>query len=57
MVGIGQKYLYLCKSDCSREKVVVIGQKWLYLGKVVVFAQKWLFFREKVVLVRQSDCI
>ena len=28
----------------NSDKVVVLGQKWLYLGKVVVFGQKWLLF-------------
>ena len=41
-------------------KVVVFGQKWLYLGKVVVFGQKWFYSgksgcnRAKMVLFGQK---
>ena len=35
-----QKSLYSGKSGSIRAKVVVLGQKWLYLGNVVVFGQK-----------------
>ena len=41
MVEFGQKLLSLGKSGCIRAKVVLFGQKMLFLGKVVVFGQKW----------------
>ena len=50
MVVIGQKYLYLFKSDCSRAKVVVFGQKWLY-------SEKNGCNRAKVFVIGQSGCI
>ena len=40
---IGKKWFYSGKSGCIRTKVVVFGQKWLYLCKVVVFGQKFLY--------------
>ena len=30
------------QGGCIRSKVVVFGQKLLYLWKVVIFGQKWL---------------
>ena len=67
--------MYLGKSGCIRAKVVVfgkvnvVGQKWLYSGKLVLFGQKvvlfgqsggipieWLF-SGNVVLFGQSGCI
>ena len=32
-----QKWLYLCKSSCFREKMDLFGQKLLHSDKVVVF--------------------
>ena len=37
------KVSYSGKRGCNRAKVVVFGQKWLYLGKAVVFGKKWLY--------------
>ena len=37
-----QKWLYSGKSGSIRVEVVVVEQRWLYLGKVVEFGQKWL---------------
>ena len=31
------------QNDCIRAKVVVLKQKWLYLGKEVVFGKKLLY--------------
>ena len=56
MVVFGKKYLYLCKSDCIRAKVVVFSEKWLHSSKVVVFGQKWLY-SGIVVVFGQSGCI
>ena len=33
------KKCYIGQNDCIRVKLVVLGQKWLYSGKVVVFRQ------------------
>ena len=33
MIVLGQEWLYLGKSGCIRENVVLIGKKVLYLGK------------------------
>ena len=50
MVVFEQKWLYSGQSGCIRAKVVVSGQKWMYLankwlhsGKAVVFVKKWLY--------------
>ena len=45
--------LYSGKSCCIRVKVVVFGQKLLYLGKVFVFGKSG-FIREKVVVFGQE---
>ena len=45
------KWLYLDKSGCIQVSLVVIGQKWLYSGKVVVFGQKW-FYSDKSGFIR-----
>ena len=56
-----QKWLYLVKSGCILVKVVVLGQKDFYSGKMVVFGQsgsvraKWLY-SGKVVVLGQSFC-
>ena len=56
---IWDKFVVLGKnfvvSGCSPVKVVVFGQKWLYLGKVVVFWRKW-FHSGKVVVFGQKWC-
>ena len=36
--------------------MVVIGKRWLYLGKVLLLEQKWLF-SDKVVVFGQGGCI
>ena len=36
--------------------MVVIGKRWLYLGKVLLLGQKWLF-SGKVVVFGQGGCI
>ena len=41
MVEFGQILLYFGKSGCIRAKVVLFGQKMLFLRKLVVFGQKW----------------
>ena len=41
--------MYLGKSGCIREKVVVFGQKWLYSGIVVVFRQSGCILAKVVV--------
>ena len=41
MVVFGQKWLYSSKSGSFRAKVVLLGKKMLFLGKVVVFGKKW----------------
>ena len=59
--------MYSGKSGCIHVKVVLLGQKLLYSGKVVVygtkvvFGQKWLYLSkvslsEKVVVFGQSGC-
>ena len=59
---IRAKSLCSCKSGFNREKVVVLGQKLLYLGKnccnwgkVVVFGQSGCI-RSKVVVFGQTVC-
>ena len=48
MVLFGQKWLYSCKRDCIKTKLVVFRQivcfreKLLYSGRVLVTGQKWL---------------
>ena len=37
MNRFGHKWLYSDKSGSIREEVVLLGQKWLYLGKVLLF--------------------
>ena len=66
MVVLGQKYLYMCKSDFIRKKVVVIEYSGCIRSKVVVFGKKlllsstWLYsgkigcIRAKVVVLRQK---
>ena len=38
------------QSGCTRAKVVVIGQKWLYLGKSCCIRAKWLYSGKVVIL-------
>ena len=52
MVVLEQGVL-LWQRGCIRVKVVVFGQKWLYLGKVVVFEQSNCF-KAKVVVFGQK---
>ena len=33
---------YIRANSCIPAKVVVVGQKWMYSGKMVVFGKKWL---------------
>ena len=40
---IWTKWLYSDKSGCIRAKEVVLVQKWFNSGKVVVFGQKLLY--------------
>ena len=44
------------QGGCTRANVIVFGQKLLYLEKMVVLGQKWLF-PCKVVVFRQGGCI
>ena len=46
VVVIGQKWLYLRKSESIRVKVVVVGQSFCVRGKVAVIGQKWLCSRK-----------
>ena len=60
MVLFRQNRLYSGKSGSIQVKVVVFGQKWLYLGKVVVFREELLYLcksgciRAKVILFWQK---
>ena len=56
------KVVVLEQNGCNGPKIVVFGQKWLYLGKVVVslkvivFWQKWLY-SGKWFVFGQGRCI
>ena len=45
------------QSGCIRAKMVVIKQKWLYLGKSGSISGKSSCIRAKVVLFGESGCI
>ena len=49
------KWLYSCKSCCTRAKVVVLGQKLFYSCNVAVFRQNGRI-RAKEVIFLQSGC-
>ena len=56
MVVFGESGGISSKSDCIRGKVVVFGEKWLYLDKMVLFGQSGCNLA-KVVVFGQSGCI
>ena len=53
MVVIGQKWLYLGKSGCIREKSGSLRGKVVLFGKMVVFGQSCCIWA-KVFLIRQN---
>ena len=63
MVLFGQKWLYSDKSGCiwkgccTRAKVAVVGQDWLFSGKKVFFRAKVDLLRQKRFYSGKSGCI
>ena len=53
---IWTNWFYLWKIGSIWAKVVLCGQKLLYLGKIVVFGQNW-FYLGKMVVFRENGCI